>query len=948
MVQVTDPAGRPVRDADIMLSGIDESLLALGGRRFTDPISDLYQQTGPGVVDHDLRAHLAPHANPAGNGTITGIVLDGVAGWPIAYAWVELSGRAGVLTGPDGSYQLENVPTGEHRLVARANNYVAGHARGVMVSPGSAARAHFQLLTRDGVLAGGRSSDMRMRRALGASVSHLALNELVVVGHAQPPAMNIHPPPESFAMADSVAGETASLLRKNFSPVAAFVVGARTGQDGRAEIALTAPDNLTRYRLRAEVARGDRHFGAGESTITARLPLMARAVPPRFLHQGDRFELPVLVENRTGSDLEVAVAVRAGNAQVLEPAGRTVMVPAEDRVEVRFPVVTGLSGKAHFQIAAAPAAGTPGARAPGDAAEVSIPVLVPAVTESFAVYGQLDDATPVAYPLELPSTTIPGQSRVELGFSTTAAHGLRDALWFLWDCFFDLPEVRASRTIALSALSRIPSAAPWPESDIESAIRSDVTRLARLQLQDGGWSIWSARFDADPFVTVHATYALERAQASGVTVPERTLADALGWLRRVDPHAPDSIRARSHGAPLPFPLEYPLQTRRAVQAYALYVRHRLGDDVAASAAAQLRDGGATALPAEALAWLLPALSKDSTNARDAADVLREISNRVVRSAATAGVVSPYDAGGRHLLYTPRRTDAVVLGALAEDGSSPGLVAALARGLMAHRVRGRWSNTQENAFAVAALAEYLSRAEAIEPEMVARAWAGARLAGEHPFHGRSDERHELVILTDSLGAPGDELDLVLAREGAGRLYYRVALSYAKAGTTPPVARGFEVARTYEAVDEPEDVKRADDGTWHVRRGARVRVRLTVAAAGPRYHVAVIDPLPAGLEAVNPDLEGISGLLAEPAWSDPVSSTGRQSPFPLEHVNVKYDRFEAFTTLLQPGRREIVYLALATTPGDFAAPAPRVEELYAPETFGRGAADRVVVEVVDGRN
>jgi uncharacterized protein YfaS (alpha-2-macroglobulin family) len=60
------------------------------------------------------------------------------------------------------------------------------------------------------------------------------------------------------------------------------------------------------------------------------------------------------------------------------------------------------------------------------------------------------------------------------------------------------------------------------------------------------------------------------------------------------------------------------------------------------------------------------------------------------------------------------------------------------------------------------------------------------------------------------------------------------------------------------------------------------------------------------------------------------------------------FEAFTTLLQPGRGDIVYLALATTPGDFAAPAPRAEEMYAPETFGRGAAERVVIEVVEGRN
>ena len=59
-------------------------------------------------------------------------------------------------------------------------------------------------------------------------------------------------------------------------------------------------------------------------------------------------------------------------------------------------------------------------------------------------------------------------------------------------------------------------------------------------------------------------------------------------------------------------------------------------------------------------------------------------------------------------------------------------------------------------------------------------------------------------------------------------------------------------------------------------------------------------------------------------------------------MRAERFEAFSTLVPPGRREISYVALATTPGDFAAPAPRAEEMYATETFGRGAAARLIVE------
>jgi uncharacterized protein YfaS (alpha-2-macroglobulin family) len=34
--------------------------------------------------------------------------------------------------------------------------------------------------------------------------------------------------------------------------------------------------------------------------------------------------------------------------------------------------------------------------------------------------------------------------------------------------------------------------------------------------------------------------------------------------------------------------------------------------------------------------------------------------------------------------------------------------------------------------------------------------------------------------------------------------------------------------------------------------------------------------------------------------------------------------------------------ATTPGEFVVPPAKAEEMYAPETFGRGATDRVVVK------
>jgi hypothetical protein len=38
----------------------------------------------------------------------------------------------------------------------------------------------------------------------------------------------------------------------------------------------------------------------------------------------------------------------------------------------------------------------------------------------------------------------------------------------------------------------------------------------------------------------------------------------------------------------------------------------------------------------------------------------------------------------------------------------------------------------------------------------------------------------------------------------------------------------------------------------------------------------------------------------------------------------------------------YVARATTPGQFIVPPAKAEEMYHPETFGRGKTDRVRVE------
>ena len=151
------------------------------------------------------------------------------------------------------------------------------------------------------------------------------------------------------------------------------------------------------------------------------------------------------------------------------------------------------------------------------------------------------------------------------------------------------------------------------------------------------------------------------------------------------------------------------------------------------------------------------------------------------------------------------------------------------------------------------------------------------------------------------------------------------------------RGFSVERRYEAVDDNRDVSHAGDGSWHVKAGAKVKVTVTMVCPTMRYHVALVDPLPAGLEALNPALRG-----TEPVRPTPQRGRWWWNPWWYEHENLRDERVEAFSSWVYYGVHEYTYYARATTPGNFVVPPAKAEEMYHPETFGRSASDRLIVE------
>ncbi|HMR06564.1 MAG TPA: hypothetical protein PKA88_12325, partial [Polyangiaceae bacterium] len=109
---------------------------------------------------------------------------------------------------------------------------------------------------------------------------------------------------------------------------------------------------------------------------------------------------------------------------------------------------------------------------------------------------------------------------------------------------------------------------------------------------------------------------------------------------------------------------------------------------------------------------------------------------------------------------------------------------------------------------------------------------------------------------------------------------------------------------------------------------------------RYHVALVDWMPAGFEPLNPAL-ATSESVPQDQKKDPKVPWWWSRAW-YEHQNLRDERAEAFASIVYGGTYEYTYVARATTPGTFVVPPPKAEEMYEPETFGRGAGDRVIVQ------
>ena len=203
-------------------------------------------------------------------------------------------------------------------------------------------------------------------------------------------------------------------------------------------------------------------------------------------------------------------------------------------------------------------------------------------------------------------------------------------------------------------------------------------------------------------------------------------------------------------------------------------------------------------------------------------------------------------------------------------------------------------------------------------------------------------------SSSFNTGNNDKNLIIHKHGNGRLYYRIAMNCAPSSLQLNEANyGFKIERIYTAIDDPSHVHKQSDGTWKFKLQNKIKVTLIMTTTQRRYHVALVDYLPAGCEPLNTKLKGTltgdtNSSVARSKRNDyydgrrPYSTIGWT-----EHENLRDERAEAFRSLLWPGVYQWSYVMRATCAGTFIMPPAKAEEMYSPENFGRCATEKAII-------
>jgi uncharacterized protein YfaS (alpha-2-macroglobulin family) len=711
----------------------------------------------------------------------------------------------------------------------------------------------------------------------------------------------------------------AEFIRQEFPDTAFWSPSVRTGADGRATVEFRLPDQLTTWNVDARAVTLDTLVGQTDVDILSTKDLLVRPVTPRFFVVGDRADLAAVVHNNTAETLEVEVRLEAEGVDIEGPSRHTVTLEPGGRERVEWPVevedvewvdLTFYASGGGYTDAVKPPAGLP--------PDQLLPVYRYSTPEVVGTAGQLDTKESVLEAIIIPPSVDRSQGDLTVRVEPSLAAGMVGGLDYLEHYPYECTEQVVSRflpnVLTYRALVQLGLEDPELEANLRQQVAIALQRLYARQHYDGGWGWW-VNDESNTLVSAYVVFGLVKAQEAGFAVDEAVLERGVYYL--------------THRVTSPSRLRDTWRADRA--AFVLYALAEAGEarDSQLSALYEVR----ARLSHHGRAYLALALGRLDEEDTRVDTLLSDLNSAAIVSAT--GAHWQEAESDRWNWNTDTRTTALALDVLARLDPDNALAPNVVRWLMRARTADHWETTQETAWALIALTDWMVATGELEGDY---SWQ-VRVNGDRLDAGRvtpetvRDVAEMRVAVADLLLDEVNRLEIG-REEGPGRLYYTAHLrAYLPVEEVQALNRGIIVGRSYESADcedECEPITAAQVGDL-------VRVRLTIIAPNDLHYVVVEDPFAAGAEPVDTSLQTTS-VVGEQPELHPVD---RELPWWyrgwgwwwFSNTDLRDEKLVLFATYLPAGTYEYTYLVQIGLAGEYRVLPTTAYEMYFPEVMGR---------------
>jgi uncharacterized protein YfaS (alpha-2-macroglobulin family) len=692
-------------------------------------------------------------------------------------------------------------------------------------------------------------------------------------------------------------------IRDRILPCACFNPDVKFDSNGKAMCRFKLPGNLTRWRITA-IVDDTTSFGVDTASFVTNKPLMVRPQLPRFLRVGDSASAQYILENRSKDNMSIKSGTFTSKDTTLDSCN----VPSNSTRFCNFPLTGHVRGTDSILFLTRGGSFL-------DGIKVDIPVIDEHLRMVQAIGGSTIDN--VQIPVLLPEKASVKNCSLGVALSTTRMQNLQEGVRYLFEYPYGCLEQQGSRIMPLLCMKSFTERFKLPMlqyGDEKIVIQKYLDNIGTYQnLQDGGLTYWPSNSGKSyPWITAYVLEILIRAKKLGYKVCDSVYTRAINFVNSDLKH------------------EYTEDQQRLVtKSYETLVLSLAGKTNLSEMKHlyEIRNS----LPLTARIDLLKAISASGKNKRCMEVIQRSLRNKLVERNRLAYFVSEESKGLEFCHESPVRQTALCLEALLETGARSRFDEPMVRWLTEQRQAGRWRTTQENIAVFRAFAAYTSVYEHDEPVLNAVVKLARDLWFTTDLRGREGVQAYRSKLLDSIPVQG-KTAISIDRSGSGRLYYDLLLSKSTSDTAPAYSSGLAIKRTISLLT---DTARLLADTSQLQNGQCLQVELRIRCDQDIAFVAIDDPVPAGCEAVDPEL--VTGEQTKAL--EITHCYGPQSPV---YNEFRDSRVLYFYNDMPAGEYKIKYLLKPTTAGRFLWPAPKAEAMYFPEISGKGTARMVTIK------